>query len=162
MRGRQVDTGLEHCLEVLCVLVGVGFCCGGIVGYRVRIEKESERRAYVVDGMSYAGFLKGVADLAAELFGKAIQTGVGILRFEKLQCSDAGGDTDGISGKCSGLIDAAVWREIIHKFCFSTTSAYGKATSDYFAEAGQVGFYVEELLDAAVCEPESGYDFVED
>jgi len=68
---------------------------------------------------------------------------------------------DGISRKCSCLVNGAVWREAVHDFCPSSKGSHRQAAANDFPHRREVRSDFEYLLRAAWSEAEAGHDLVE-
>ena len=75
---------------------------------------------------------------------------------------DTGGHTYGVSGEGTGLVHWSERADEVHDFARCAVGGNGHSSADYFAEGGDVGFDVAEVLVATPCGSEAGHDFVED
>ena len=78
------------------------------------------------------------------------------------ECGDACGHGERIAAECSGLVDRAERREVVHDVGSSAEGSAGQAAADDLAQRGQVGRDAVDLLRAAEGDAEAGHDFVED
>lgn len=81
--------------------------------------------------------------------------------FAELEGCDACGHPDGVSGEGSGLVHWSERADEVHDFAWCGVGGDGHPSADHFAEGGDVGFDVADVLVTAPRGSEPGHHFVE-
>src|SRR5690554_525411 len=69
--------------------------------------------------------------------------------------------SDGISRKCSGLINRPNGRNMVHNFLFSSISSYRHTSTDNFTHGSKIRRHAKKLLCTPYSQPEPGHYLIE-
>ena len=157
---REVNAPFEGICEKVLEEVGTGAGGIGQVTHRGFGKEEAEHRTGLRHLEGKTLFAGGLEESVPDGAAHSIKPFVGIFLPKEVEGGHAGGHREGISGKCSGLVDRADRGELLHEVASSPEGADGQTAPDDFSHGGKVRGNAGLFLDPSGGDPKAGHDLV--